>query len=293
VERELARAKQDLNEARKALQTLSAQMKVEGEDVRRLEGFSFAGLFYAIMGSKDDRLAEERRELLAAQMKHDFGSRRVAALEADIAGLQERLSGMKDLEARYEALLAEKERQIRASGGETARQLAGLEEKLAAATAHKRELCEAAAAGEKAQAALKRVIDALSSAANWGTLDLLGGGMLSSAIKQSHLDEAHTAAQEAAPLLERFQRELADVRPAPELAVESDGLTTFVDIFVDGLLIDLMVQSRINTSLKSAGAISGRVDGLLVNLDRERLAAQRELESLEEEEKNLLEQADH
>lgn len=54
---------------------------------------------------------------------------------------------------------------------------------------HKRELIEAIEASRKAEIALKDAKECLNSAKNWGTYDILGGGVLSTAAKHQKIDE--------------------------------------------------------------------------------------------------------
>ena len=288
--RDLERAKESLREERDQLARLVEGLRAEDDDVRRLESASLVGLFYAVMGRRETRLEEERRELLAAKLKHDNSQRQVETLERDVADLSARLVGKERLESRYEALLVEKERLLQQDAGDYSRQLSELADELAGLRSQERELDEALQAGRAAEAGLRKVVEALDSASGWGTWDMLGGGMLASAVKHSKLDEANTAVQRVQPLLQRFERELADVGSQAGLTFESDGLTTFADIFFDGLLIDLMVQSRINESLKAARDMHSRVGGLVYRLERSHKEVQQKAQALDQKRRGLLEQ---
>ena len=104
---------------------------------------------------------------------------------------------------------------------------------------------------------------ALDSARGWGVFDMLGGGMLSTLVKHSKLDDARHYLDQAEYDLDVFRRELADVR-LPDVQIE--GFLTFADIFFDGLLADLLVQRRINDARRRIDEASRRVEDILRRL---------------------------
>jgi hypothetical protein len=286
--RELDRVVERIKAEQQELDRLSAQFTKEDQDVRRLEGFSLVGQIYAILGSKETRLEQERQELMSARLKYGYAQRRVNALESDREVLQRRVTAGQSLRARYEELLAEKERLLLNAPGESSRVLAGLSAQLADARAQMREVDEAVTAGQQAASGLDQVVAALESAQGWGTWDILGGGVISSVVKHSKLDEAHAAVQEVQTQLLRFERELADVKDLPSLDIPGGGLALFADIFVDGLLVDLLVQSRINESLNAARDVNQRVHELLQRLEQQRQATARRVAELQEERSAVL-----
>lgn len=289
-ERALQRAEHSLAVERQSLSSLTERFKREDQQVRRLEGLSLVGLIYTVLGSKENRLSEQRHELLGVKLKYDNARRRVAGLERDIADLTRQTSGLDALRAQYAALLAEKEAQLKAQPGPEAQALDRLGKDLADARSQERELSEAIQSGDMAFAGLNRAAQALDSASGWGTWDILGGGMLASMAKHAKLDEAQAMVQEIQPLLQRFERELSDVGGSFSLDIETGGLAAFADIFTDNLLVDLLVQSRISDSLEAAQSMALRIRDLVTRLSREREAALRRVESLERSRRELLEQ---
>ena len=75
-----------------------------------------------------------------------------------------------------------------------------------------RETEEAIGAGQEAHRQARQVLDSLRSARGWGIYDLLGGGMLSGLMKHSRMDSAQQQLESLRQALERFNRELKDVR---------------------------------------------------------------------------------
>ena len=128
-----------------------------------------------------------------------------------------------------------------------------------------REVREARAAGIRALNSLRKAQGYLDSARGWGILDMLGGGMISSLIKHSKLSDAQRCIDQAQYDLDAFRRELADVNlPYAEI----DGFLTFADVFFDGFLADLMVQSRINDAREKLEDACQQVEDVLRQLPK-------------------------
>ena len=75
-----------------------------------------------------------------------------------------------------------------------------------------RETEEALQTGQEAHRQAQQVLDTLRSAKGWGVYDLLGGGMISGLIKHSRMDKAQQQLEDFCRALERFNREMKDVR---------------------------------------------------------------------------------
>ncbi len=111
---------------------------------------------------------------------------------------------------------------------------------------YRREINEAMQAGQEALRCLSQARDCLNSAGNWGIVDMLGGGLITTFIKRSKMKDADLLVQQARSALKRFQKELTDVENIPEFRIETGDFLTFADYFFDGLAADWLVQSKIN-----------------------------------------------
>ena len=130
----------------------------------------------------------------------------------------------------------------------------------------KKEISEAIRAGERARSSLLFARDKLDSARSWGIWDLLGGGLISGMIKHSRVSDASYYVEQAKRDLSSFERELGDIRDISGLHVEIDGFLSFADFFFDGLLADLLVQSRIKDAQSGIDTAIHRVDNILARL---------------------------
>lgn len=128
-----------------------------------------------------------------------------------------------------------------------------------------KELNEAIRAGETALFSLKAAKKQLNSASNWGLLDLFGGGNVSGLIKHMKVNNANNCLYRAKADLTSFRRELSDIDTyIPDLEV--GAFLTFADFFFDGLLADIIVQSKIKDMKRQVEDAINKTEQLLARL---------------------------
>ena len=127
-----------------------------------------------------------------------------------------------------------------------------------------RERQEAIDGGERALDSLYGVRKELESAGNWGLLDMFGGGMFTTFVKHSKMNDAQRYMERAKRDLAAFSRELADV--SETLNINSGDFLTFADYFFDGFVADMMVQSRIRDAQRQVDDAIYRVESILSRL---------------------------
>lgn len=223
-------------------------MAAEQEDVERLEGRSLAAFFYHVVGTMDEKLTTERQEAYAAKVKYDAAVRELAGVEEDIKWCEAELAGLEGCESRYESVLKEKTQAVKRQGGAPAQEILQLEERIAYLESQKKELQQAAFAGNAARLTTNQILSSLDSAEGWGTWDLFGGGIVADLAKHSHLDEAQEAVEYLQSQLRTFKTELADVTICAELQVSVDGFLRFADYMFDGIFTDWVVLDQIHHS---------------------------------------------
>lgn len=129
-----------------------------------------------------------------------------------------------------------------------------------------KEVREALGAGQEALDYLNQARASLNSAGNWGLLDLFGGGLLSTFVKHSRMNDAEELIQQARSALQRFQRELMDVDNVAEFHIETGDFLSFADYFFDGFIADWLVQSRINDAKRQVDNAIQRVKYIMNQL---------------------------
>lgn len=267
---------------------LHEQLKKEQVDVERLERLSITGLFYSVLGSKQEQVEKERQEMLAAQLKYEQARREAESLRAEKEQIESELRGLSGVAREYTLLLAEKEALLHQSDPRASAELMRLSEEIAHRNTERREIDEAIAAANAVIASLDNVIEALESAAGWGTWDMLGGGFLVTAAKHSRIDDARSGVQDVQAKLNRFTRELADVQRSANVHIDIGTLDVFADFFFDGLIMDWIVQSKISDSLDQTRQAKANIVQVVNRLRDLRQAADQQAESLANQRRAML-----
>ena len=129
-----------------------------------------------------------------------------------------------------------------------------------------REIQEAIEAADVALDHLERAKRCLSSASGWGLFDTLGGGFISGLIKHSKMSDAENEIDKAKRALEKFSKELRDVDGYS--SVHINGFLTFGDLFCDGFLMDVIVQSQIGKAKRECENAINQVTNIRNDLKR-------------------------
>jgi len=273
----LERVRRELDKQQRLEQSCLSTLMREEQDVERLKQSTLAQFWYGMLGRLETKLQAEEREMVEAKLKFDAAGAQVRMLETQQAELIGQLAEVADADSRLERLKAEKETWIRAHDADTAAKLALISEQIGTLQANLTEIREAEQAGKSARQSLHQAEERLESAANWGTYDMLGGGMISTAIKHGRIDEARDHIHEAQHRLRRFADELQDVNMRSDAsAPEIGSFLGFADYFFDGLISDWMVQGKIRDSLDSVRASGRKIDQALRELERQRANAERQ-----------------
>ncbi|MFQ9389115.1 MAG: hypothetical protein ACLR1V_10350 [Coprococcus sp.] len=107
-----------------------------------------------------------------------------------------------------------------------------LDEQISACSSRIKELQEAISAGQKAAFTTDCVLSKLDNAEAWGTWDILGGGLLSTAAKHGNLDDAQSYITELQMDLRHFNTELTDISVQTDVHVNTDDFLRFADYFL-------------------------------------------------------------
>jgi DNA repair exonuclease SbcCD ATPase subunit len=261
-----------LERARREHQRLRDELTREEYDVDRLEGVSAARVWSSLRGSRGQDLDRERAEATAAAHAVDRQASVVEQAREEVERIAARARQLDDADAEYVAALEA----VAGSGGtvDDAHVAHAVDE--LARLRELREVDQARVAGRSARQGLAAALTTLDSADAWSGWDTFGGGgMLTSAFKHERLDEARQRLHLAGEALDRFTRELDDLRMPGVALPEFSGLTRGLDIFWDNVFTDLLVRDEIKRCKRSVEAAIARVDDTVASLDirREQLMA--------------------
>ncbi len=132
-----------------------------------------------------------------------------------------------------------------------------------------RDVQAAREAGQRALASLREAEKSLDSARNWGFVDILGGGLITSLVKHSRMDDASEAIDRAQTDLEVFARALRGVSGVMGVRLERDGVLEAFDVLLDNSISDLFVQSHIEDARGQVRAAISRVTAILAELGQQ------------------------
>ncbi|WP_047984270.1 coiled-coil domain-containing protein [Ornithinibacillus californiensis] len=268
---------------------LKRQLREEKADVKKLEGFTIANFFSTISGTKYEKLDKENREVLAVQLQLEEAEKTRNEINDSMMDVLKKLGEVKNSERTYKELLEKKEQFIMESNSNYANELYRLSEQEGDIQAYIKEINEAISAGEGAKNALINAESSLNSASTWGTVDMFGGGMISSAIKHSKMDDASGHIHIAQSRMRTFQKELLDINEMVHVDMDVSGLLKFADFFFDGLIVDWMVQGRITNSKDQVRDNLSKVRSIIRKLQDELSNLQGKLERVQQERKALIE----
>ncbi|MBQ4563849.1 MAG: hypothetical protein IJA58_05155 [Lachnospiraceae bacterium] len=268
---------------------LGAIRAVEQDDVDKLKMRSLARFFLLISGKLDEKIDQEQREAYEATVKYDAVLAEIRALESEIGDLRREIRQAEEAKARYDLVLEEKREAIRASGSAVAQEMLEIEERLAVLAEQKREINEALNAGTIAMGLVEDIREKLSSAKNWSTWDLMGGGLIAEVEKHVQLDQAQQMVENLQIQLERFRNELADVAiDGCKMQVNIQGGLRFADVFFDGLFVNWAVHNRIDGSGEQVRLVGRQVEKACAQLKEMKKSTEQELVRLETRREQLI-----
>lgn len=280
-----------LENARYELKKLEGIMEKEQLDAEKMSQTSLKTLFYKCLGTHDKQVAKEKEEALAAALKYEGCKKSVDELTDKLSQLTKRHYEMSKVQDKLEALHEEKRRVMASLNMPEYAKIGQLEKEMSFIRREIKELKEAITPGNMAINTLNEAIELLDSAGDWGTWDLLGGGLIADMMKHDKIDKAKQAILNAQTYVQRLQVELQDVNMSLDGSIQVTGGAVFADFFFDGLIADWYMQSKISQSRENVVATCGKIRKIVSTLSTQLNHKEKDLEAKEREIKRIIEQA--
>lgn len=223
----------------------------EQRDVEKLEKGSSVSFFLKLFGKLEEKIEKEEIEALDAKHKYESTQYEINNVKVSILNLKDEIKDYDKLVKEYEALWKQKERELLNSSSFKKQEYVNSTEKLAYLKVLDKELKEAVNAGDSLIEVLEEAKKEFESAKSWGTLDMFGGGVMSSMIKRGHIENANRVLNEVQYLVKSFKKELNDVNISLDMKYVSGDFSDMTDIFFDNFFSDIMVQDKINNALNN------------------------------------------
>ncbi|WMJ86531.1 hypothetical protein [Anaerocolumna sp. MB42-C2] len=283
--------KEQQNQLEEKNEMFQKDLNKEEADIEHLNKKNLTAIFYTILGSKEEQMEKERQEVLAARLKLEDNIKQMDETRYQISKLMEERKKYENNERLYNNLYKRKYNLLKESSTEESQKVLELEDKISHYKAYIKEIQEAILAGKRVMEQIDSAESSLDSAEGWGTWDMFGGGLLTDMIKHSHIDDAKAAASRIQTLLNQFRTELADIKINSEIHIEIEGFAKFADFFLDGLISDWVIQSRINESLDSVRNVKDEVNNVLNKLEKLYSSVENNITECNKEMANKIERA--
>jgi DNA repair exonuclease SbcCD ATPase subunit len=266
-EKLLNSAKNELGEIRNKVNELEEQLAKEEKDVEKYSKITFANLFHTILNDKSEKIDKEQREVLEAKLKCEMAETQLQECKNNIEKLENNYYTYLSAEQDYETLIKQKREIIEQYLPEKWQEIEQYLEEDKLLSCEEKEISEAIHAGNRVISQLQQVQESLKSAQNWGTWDMLGGGMLSTMAKREKMQEAQSYISRTQSLLGDFSRELGDIETYINIDLDIDSFLGFADYFFDGFFVDWAVQSKINSAIDKVNSVYNQVEHIMSSLE--------------------------
>jgi len=272
----------DLGLANLALIDAEERAGRELEDVRRLEGLRLSKVVRLLMGDLEQRLEKERSEHVAAVLKVEQQRDNVAKLEGALARLRDRGASLaasarseaEEIEAISEALVPKRD-------GTTDR-VVELMHSIGESRQRLHDFKDAIEAGRETLHHFESASSHLASAEGWGIANLFSG-LSSSLVKFDVLDLAHQDASNAMGAMTAFRRRLHGLGIGLGPTQELQGAGRFLDVFVDGLVVNLFTLRKIRSSVRCVDEMARSVERALGKVEAGHSTLQAKTQAFERE----------
>lgn len=252
---------------------LEATLSKEQLDLHKMDSFSLVNIWRKWQGTHNTIRKEEAEEAAKAELKLNEHEKMCLELEEDLVNVSKQLKEYSNAESDWKSFLIQKENWLRDNNESVADEMDDYLNKYADLNVLIKEINEAIGAGNTALGLLRSAKGNLDSAKSWSTYDtFFGGGMISTMVKHSNLNESEDTIHKAQHQLRKFEAELADVkdRSYTALTVERGSFITFADYFFDDIFAEWTMHNRIKNSIQNVENVMRQVQGIVSNLEQKR-----------------------
>lgn len=261
----------------------------EQRDVYDLDSFSLVNAWRKLRGTFNEQKTIELEEAARAELKLREHEAMVDELALERRDLYETFETYNGIDAEWKTFIKEKETDLKqdATVREELYRLTDQQVKMNEVLV---EYKEAIVAGNAARAAIAKTLKHLDSAKGWSTYDtFFGGGLIATVMKHDAIDASERKMHDLQAALERFSRELADVKGVVSgLHIERGSLIQFADYFLDDIFSEWTMHGRINDSLDKVKGLDREITHLIDKMTREVERLERQLEETETRRKQLI-----
>ncbi len=293
VSRNVERTRKDLVRENEYLVELEAKIRKEKEDIRRLEGLTVSSILTTLSGNKKEEIESGKNDLMKAIVLRNQVRQKIQIINVELDGLLTELEKYLDVEENYEKLLNEKEVAILQADDGRTQSLLDISGEMVKIQAEEEELKEGYSLSQEIATKLRELLEALKSIAlRFIPVPVNGSILIAPVPFHDKLDEAERLVLQAQIKIDKMSRVLESIK-LPEW-VESilDNLSDFSFLFSNGFFTVDITPRNINRSTDQVEKTIKKIDGVQIQILKERESLKEQFDSLEEQHRQLLERTD-
>ena len=264
---------------------LSEILFKEEKDVEIIKGKSAASLFHKIIGDWDEKLMKEKYEYKVANKKVEECDNAIEEIQKELSGIKKELKEFCELDMQYESLLKIKESlisEIKDENSVLVLELVQEQKKLEEKSVKLKEIYRT---GEQLFYLIEAMLGDVSDAADFSGADTLTGGVFSSLVSNSSIDDSNDKVYDIGALLREFNKGLITTEVpyidinTMDFYINSDSIDTYREYYhihgrmyyiykvVSGEPSGGLIEGVSEKVLKARDKVHGALCGLKFNLD--------------------------
>lgn len=266
----LKQTEQDMIREKLLLNKLSDEL--EREDALKIKSSNLTSLFYAILGTGDEKLNKKKQDILKSRLKYDQCKNNVSFLSKESKRIVDELAPLKSFEFEYEKLINKNSVATNVENNGKVEELKKLIKRKESMRANILKIDESIKAGEEALRAIENTINELENSRDCG-IDIIRSKENSDVkvFRDAHIDKAGYYAGETQRSLGKFKREMSDIIMITGNDIPIGTFENFSDYFFDSLIFDWVIQCEIGESLDVVKNAKNQIDKAMSKLYEERV----------------------
>lgn len=261
VEQQLLVLQQEVVNAREVMQK-------EHRDLEELEKTGLKRLFSQVLGKAEDRMDVERQEYMQALLHYRSLKQQIELAQYEIEVLTAQVHKHPAVEKELKAVQKKAERVVKASNEQVRKEIVAQNLLIDLAQARIHEIQEAEQVASEISTLLDKTLKQLRKIKQWRafTHPMHGKGRYSSYAKKSFIDDSQQDVVKVQHLLEKLDRELADVYKDYQHGLHIRDFSAFVDSFYDYLITDWLIQRGLANAVKGTELAYNRLQRVTASL---------------------------
>lgn len=290
LEMKLERVKKQLQDAEDQRDALLCKYEEEKKDVTRLKENTLSGFILKVVKQYDRKLEKEIREEVHAKEQYDGVITNIAAIQNEKEELEKQITTYRELAKKYENEMDRRKIQLYHQPTNEGRAFKKLEDERENMVFQHVEIIEALKAAEQLWKTIQEASRALNSADDWASIDMwLGGGIITHAVKYSHIDDAEECFHRLSAQIQMLKAELSDVKNLQENHLSPIKTSERIfDFWFDGIFVDWYILDQIKKNRKELEKLEANVNKVMLSLNEQLKMLQEELSINEEKQNRLL-----